>query len=211
MESVSWSVSLATSWPLRYVSYVVFGLFGGLAVLISLILVGLGIARYSHGDPRLLIMLFVLGAVGGVLVALYVGPSIRDAERTPAMLAIQVRHLDRRWLAVTSLASAAALWYLATVSVLAAFAVVIFDVVALFGLYVVATNEGQVDPASGTLTYRGRDIDLDAVRHVSTYTLGPLGLVRVSLDDGASGSRTLLLPAGVARTIRQRVNEHSSS
>lgn len=200
---MSWSVRPATSKPLRRVTYAVLGIFGGLFALLGAILAGLALRRLADGDVRLLALLAVVASVGGLLAGLYVLPLLRDPDRRPAALAIQFEHLDGQWLAISSLAGAGALWFLARVSPLVALAAVGAGAVALVGLLGVAHARGEVDPRTRTLTYRDREVDLDAVAGLARYSVGPVSLLWVSYEPGARGPRALLVPTDVGAVARE--------
>lgn len=198
MERASWSVQPATSRPLRLVTYAVLGLFGGLVALLGAILAGLAVRRLAEGDARLLVLLAVIASVGGALATLYVVPALREPDRRPAALAVRFERLDRQWLAISSLAGAAALWFLSRVSPLASLATVGLGAIALVGLLGVAHNEGVLDPETRTLTYGDRTVDLDSVAGLVRYSAGPVALVRVSYEAGAGGPKILLVPTEIA-------------
>lgn len=205
MEPVSWSVRPTESRPLRRLCYAVLGLFGGLAVLVAAILLSLALDRLAAGDARLLALLAVLAAIGAAVV-LSVRRELDDPARRPDALPVRLDRLDPQWLAISSLAGAAAVWFLARASLVAALGVVALAAVTPVALLGAAATSGAVDPESRTLTLDGRDVDLDDVAGVTACAVGPATLLRLSGGHGGSGPGLLVLPTEAAVAVRRTVS-----
>lgn len=207
MNAVSWSVTPATSRPLRRLAYAVLGLFGGLAALVGAILVALAVDLWSAGDPRLLVLLVAIAAIGGSVGALYVRPALREANRESARIEALLAGLDPQWLAIASLAGAAVLWFLARTAVVAAMAAVTLASIALVGLLGSIPAEGRLDPEANTLAVGEREVPLAGVARATGYAIGPATVLRLSYEPGESGPRLVLVPTNAAEVVREAVTD----
>lgn len=205
MDAVSWSVTPATSRPLRRLVYSVLGLFGGLGALVGAILVALAVDLWSAGDPRLLVLLVAIGGIGGGVVALYVRPALRAGDRERTRGEALLAGLEPRWLAIASLAGAAALWFLSRTAVVAALSVVALATIALVALLGTIPAEGRIDPEANTLTVGTREVQLDGVAGATGYAIGPATVLRLSYGPSASGPRLVLVPTNTGGVIRETV------
>lgn len=211
MDAVSWSVTPASSRPLRRLTYAVLGLFGGLAALVGTILLALAVDLWGAGDPRLLALLVAIAAIGVAVLALYVRPALRDEDGEPAWFETLFSGLDPQWLAIATLAGAAALWFLARTAVVAALAAVALGTVALVALLSSIPAEGRVDPEANTLTVGDRELSLGGVAGATGDAIGPATVLRLSYEPSASGPRLVVLPTDAAEVVRATVSDELSA
>lgn len=195
MARVTWSVTPASSRPLRllwYASMAVWVGFAGLAVgLAGAVAVGALLA--GEAGPALLVGVLLL--VGGPLSLLYLWPMLTETDQRPAFLT-PAPWARPGWLALGAVL-VVGLVVLVPAAAVALFAVAISSAI----LAAFLRSEGEVDPQAGRLVTQGRAVGLDTLSGVSRVDLLWISVLRLHYSRGsatAMAPRLLVVPGALA-------------
>lgn len=204
MGRVTWSVTPASSLPLRclwYASMAIWLGFGALAVGTAGLL---AVAALLAGDPGPALLVGLLLLVGGPLSVLYVWPMLADPAQRPDFLT-PGPWVRPRWLAV------GAVLVVSLVLVVPAAAVALFAVAIASGvLAALGRSEGAVDPDAGRVVTDGRPVDLDSLAGVARMDLPRIAVLWLRYPRSAGTAmapRLLVVPGAMGDRVVASIEE----
>ena len=204
MSRVTWSVTPASSLPLRCLWYASVAIWMGFGVLAVGVAGFLAVAALLAGDPGPALLVGLLLLVGGPLSVLYVWPMLADPAQRPDFLT-PAPWVRSTWLAV------AAVSVVGLVLVVPAAAVALFAVAIASGvLTALGRSEGAVDPDSGRVVTDGRPVDLDSLAGIARIDLPRIAVLWLRYPRSAGTAmapRLLVVPGATADRVVASIEE----
>lgn len=212
---VEWAHHHGTVRWLRWLTYAVAGVLGGLLLLLYLGVFAMLVLVFLGGSLEMRALVVLLALVGGPFSLLYLLPMVADPDQRPTFAPETHRvgpRLDRPRLVAAVVLGAFAVGVAGLAGIEFAFALVVAGLLA-GALATTCTTQGTLDGDDLTLTTRGVTRSLDRVAGVARYGLGPLVLFRLKPERGPgslSAPRFVVVPVGVADDA-ERVLERATT
>jgi len=198
MAPVSWSLTPASSRPLRLLWYASMSVWAGFACLAVGIAGVVAVGALLAGDPGPALLVGLLVLVGGPLSLLYLWPLLRERDQRPAFLT-PAPWVQPGWLTLGA-ALVVVLVFAVPAAAVALFAVAIASAV----LAALIRSDGEVDADSGRLVTDGRTVSLESLSGVSRVDLPRLAVLWLRYAGGtesAMAPRLVVVPRHVADRV----------